>query len=182
MALRNGPEGFGLISRLLHWAMAVGILGTIGLGLALAGQRPSLANIWLFSLHKTVGITLLALVVLRLVWHAVSPPPGPLPGSPAWQLALARWVHRGLYALMLALPLAGWAGSAATGINVVIFGRWTLPGLVPETKANATGFLRLHYILSFLLIALLALHVAGTVHRALKRDGTLRRMVLGGRA
>jgi cytochrome b561 len=179
MALRNGAEGFGLVSRVLHWAMAAGILGTIGLGLSLARTRPNLANIWLFDLHKTIGITLFALVVLRLLWHLVSPPPAPLPGPPAWQIALARWVHRGLYALMLALPLAGWAGSAATGIDVVIYGRWALPGLVPATKANAAGFLALHYALAFLLIALLVLHVAGAVRRAIKRDGTLRRMVLG---
>ena len=118
MSARNTGAGYGWVSRLVHWAMAVGILGMIGLGLRIATMQPRLSNLWLYGLHKSIGLVLLALVLLRLAWHRLSPPP-PLPAKlPAWQHATARMAHGGLYALMLAVPLCGWVASAATGIDV----------------------------------------------------------------
>ncbi|MBI1219755.1 MAG: cytochrome b [Rhodobacteraceae bacterium] len=182
MRLANRPDGFGPVTRLLHWGMAAGILGMLAFGLTLVRMRMSLATVWLFGLHKSIGITLLALALLRLLWHRVSPPPGPLGGVPAAQLALARWTHRALYLLMLAVPLSGWAGSAATGIDVVVFNTLTLPPIVPPSEAGAKALLTLHHWLTWALMGLLALHVAGALKRSvLARDGTLSRMVLGRR-
>ena len=178
-ALGNREGGFGLVSRALHWAMAAGILFMLGLGIVLVRTRPSLETVWLFGLHKSLGILLLVLALIRIGWHELSPPPGPLPGPSEPQMRLARWVRRALYLLMLAVPLAGWAGSAATGIDVVVFGRLTLPGLLPASEVNAKLFLTLHHWLAFALIGVLVLHLAGAAARAVRRDGTLRRMVLG---
>lgn len=182
MRLGNRPDGFGPVTRLLHWGMAAGILGMLAFGLTLVRMKMSLATVWLFGLHKSVGLTLLALALLRLVWHRISPPPGPLGGVPPAQLALARWAHRVLYALMLAVPLSGWAGSAATGIDVVLFNTWTLPPILPPSEAAAKALLLLHHWLTWALMAVLVLHVAGALKRSvIGRDGTLRRMVLGRR-
>lgn len=182
MSLGNRPDGFGPLTRALHWGMAAGILGMLAFGLTLVRMKMSLATVWLFGLHKSIGLTLLVLALLRLVWHRLSPPPGPLGGVPPVQLALARATHRALYVLMLAVPLSGWAGSAATGIDVVVFNIWTLPPIVPPSEAAAKALLTLHHWLTWALMAVLALHVAGALKRSLiARDGTLSRMVLGRR-
>lgn len=181
MPLRNGAARFGWPTRALHWLMAVLILGALPLGIYLSEIEPSLSTLWLFGLHKTVGITILSLAVLRVLWHRLSPPPAPIGGVPAWQAAAARWTHRALYALMFAVPLSGWFASSATGIDTVIFGRWTLPRIAPVSEAWEEAGFEVHEALTTLLIAVIALHVAGAVHRAaVRRDRTLRRMLRGG--
>ena len=81
---------------------------------------------------------------------------------------------------MLAIPVTGWIGSSATGIDTVIFNRWTLPRIAPVSEAWEDAAFEVHETLVTLLVAVLALHVAGALHRALiRRDGTLRRMVRG---
>lgn len=174
------PPGFGRTTRALHWLMAAGILGTFALGTWIARMEVSLATLWLFGLHKTIGISLLALALLRLVWHRLHPPPGPLPGPPAWQMALARATHRALYVLMLAVPIAGWAYASATGLDVLIFNRIVLPPIAPVSEAWENGLHLLHRTLAWTLLALVALHVAGALKRSLgARDGTIARMIRG---
>lgn len=179
MRWRNTPNGFGLISRLLHWTMAALILAQIPLGLQIATMQLGLANLWLFGLHKTIGFVTLILVLIRLVWHRISPPPPPLGDARSLPNRAARAVHVLIYACLVIIPLSGWVASAATGLDVVIFNQITLPAIAPvsETWEN-TGFL-IHNAATKLLMALLLAHIAGAVLRAVKRDGTLRRMIRG---
>lgn len=187
MAIRNTTDSFGWLSRSLHWAMALAVLAMLVLGTVIAGMEVGLANLWLFGLHKTIGITLLALVLVRLIWHRISPPPapiasGPIGGVPDWQQRLALWTHGLFYALLLAIPLSGWIASSATGLDVVFADRWVLPALAPVSEAwEKTGFAA-HGILTKGLIGLIVLHVAGALKRAHAGDGTLRRMLRGTRA
>lgn len=177
--LVNSAGGFGLVSRLIHWVMALALLGMLGLGTLLQNMQPGLANLWLYGLHKTIGITLLALVVLRGLWHRWSPPPAPIGGVPVWQMRAALWVHRALYLLMLAIPLSGWIASSATGIDVMFAERWVMPVLAPVSEAWENAGFAVHGALTKLLMALVVLHVAGALKRAWAGDGTLRRMVTG---
>lgn len=176
----DAARGFGRMSRALHWGMALGILGTAGLGAYVARMEVGLGNLWLFGLHKTIGFCLLALALLRIGWHRLVPPPGPLPGPPEWRMRLARGTHRALYGLMLAVPLSGWAYGSATGIDTVIFGRVTVPPIAPASPQWEAVLVLLHRTLAWTLLALVALHVAGALERAaVRRDGTLRRMLAG---
>lgn len=175
----NGPDRFGWVSRTIHWAMAAGILGMLALGTFIKGMEVSLDNLWLYALHKSVGLTLLVLVVVRIVWHRVSPPPAPIGGVAAWQMRLARGAHGGLYLLMVAVPLTGWVGSAATGLDVVWWG-WVVPRVAPVSEAWSEGILAAHGWLTTALMAVVVLHVAGALWRTIgHRDGTLRRMLWG---
>ena len=178
MALANTDQSFGLVSRVLHWGMALLILFMLGLGLRLANIEPGLANLWLYGLHKTLGFLVLTLIVLRALWHLASPPPPPLGGPDALH-GLARAVHRAFYLLLIAIPLTGWAGSSATGIDVMIADRWTLPPLVEPSADGEDFWFGLHGILTKLLIGLILLHIAGAIRRALAGDGTLTRMIRG---
>ena len=179
MRWRNTATGFGLITRLLHWAMAALILAQIPLGLKIATMQLGLANLWLFGLHKTIGFVALILVLIRLVWHRISPPPPPLGVADSLPNRAARAVHALIYTCLIVLPLSGWVASAATGLDVVIFNQITLPVIAPVSEAwENTGFF-IHNSATKLLMALLVAHVAGAALRAFKGDGTLSRMIKG---
>lgn len=159
--------------------MALAIVFMLVFGTVLARMTPALGTLWLYPLHKSIGLGLLALVLLRLVWHRISPPPASLTtGIPRWQQRAARAAHAGLYTLMIAAPLSGWIGSAATGITVSFFGLGPLPQIVPASEwLDSAGFLA-HAILTKALFALVILHVAAALHRHFSfRDRTLRRML-----
>jgi cytochrome b561 len=178
MALRNGPDSFGLVTRVIHWTMAILILAMFALGLRLTSMEPGLSNLWLYGLHKTVGFSLFVLVLVRLVWHLVSRPPVPI-GPPGRMRTFVKAWHWTLYALMIATPIAGWAGSSATGIDVVIFNRFTLPPLVaPSERAEFVWFI-LHEIFAKVLIGMVIVHMLGALKREMSGDGTLRRMLRG---
>lgn len=176
--LRNGPAEFGLVTRVIHWTMMLLIIGQLALGLRIADMEPGLANLWLYGLHKTVGFGILALVLVRIAWHLVTPPPVPLgPRNAAFWAA--RTAHWALYALVIAIPLTGWAGSSATGIDVMIADRWTVPPLVEASEDGEAYWFRLHDILTKLLIGLITVHMLGAFKREMEGDGTLTRMLKG---
>ena len=179
MIWRNGPASFGLVSRVLHWLMAAGVLFMLALGSYLVRMQPGLANLWLFGLHKTLGIVLLSLVILRLIWHRISPPPPPIGPAAAWETRLARLAHVALLALLVIIPLSGWSASSATGIDVMFMDRWTLPRLAPVSAAWENAGFAVHGLATKALIGVLVLHVTGALWRARRGDGTLRRMVRG---
>ncbi|NHB78314.1 cytochrome b [Rhodobacter calidifons] len=176
--LRNGPSEFGLVTRLIHWAMMLLVIGQLALGLRIADMEPGLANLWLYGLHKTIGFGILALILLRIGWHILSPPPPPLgPRNAAfWAARAAHWA---IYALLIAIPLTGWAGSSATGIDVMIADRWTVPPLVEASEEAEAFWFRLHDILTKLLMALVTIHMLGAFKREMEGDGTLTRMIRG---
>ncbi|MFN3994657.1 MAG: cytochrome b [Tabrizicola flagellatus] len=176
--LKNGPAEFGLVTRVLHWGTMLLVIAQLALGLRIADLEPGLSTLWLYGLHKTLGFAVLALILARIGWHLVSPPPPPLgPRGPAfWAARAAHWA---IYALLLAIPLTGWAGSSATGIDVMIADRWTLPPLVEPSEAAEAFWFRLHDILTKLLMALVTLHMLGAFKREMEGDGTLTRMLKG---
>lgn len=178
MALKNGPDEFGLVTRVIHWVMMLLIFGQLALGLRIKSMEPGLSNLWLYGLHKTVGFGLLVLILLRIVWHIASPPPPPL-GPRNALFWVARAAHWTIYALLIVIPLTGWAGSSATGLDVMIAERWTVPPLVEASEAAEAFWFGLHRILTRLLMALVALHILGAVKRQIDGDGTLTRMIRG---
>ena len=180
MGWRNNERQFGRLTRLIHWGMAALILGQLALGLQIVNMEPALANLWLYGLHKTLGFAALALIVARLIWHRISPPPPPLGDPGAFASRAARMAHRAIYALLLVLPLSGWVASSATGIDVMILDRWTLPAIAPVSEVWERAGFAVHAFAGKALMAVLALHVAGAMKRAIAGDETLNRMIGGG--
>lgn len=177
--LRNDATHFGWVSRLIHWAMAALILSLLVLGTELSHIQPGLANLWLYGLHKTMGLTALALVALRLVWHRISPPPAPLGPPRAWETRAAKAVHHLTYVLLVLIPLAGWVYASATGLDILFADRWVIPPIAPVSEAWENAAYLAHKILTRILMAVLVVHVGGALRRVWQRDGTLRRMTLG---
>ncbi len=173
----NDATRFGLVSRVIHWAMAGLIIGLLILGTKLTTIQPGLANLWLYGLHKTMGLTAFALVLVRLIWHRISPPPAPIGPPHAWKTRLATGVHHLTYALLVLIPLAGWAYASATGLDILFADRWVIPPIAPVSEAWENAALLAHSVLTKLLMAVLVLHVAGALRRGVQGDGTLSRMI-----
>ncbi len=180
MPARNAEASFGWVTRALHWVTALAVLVALPIGVWISEMQVSLEALKYFAWHKTLGVAVLVLILLRILWHRISPPPPPLAHGIVWQDRLAAWVHRSFYVLLVAMPLSGWFASSATGIDTVIFGRWTLPAIAPEDPLwEDIGFVA-HGLISKALIVCVSLHIGGALFRAVvKRDGTLRRMFFG---
>ena len=182
-----GPRYTG-VAILLHWLIAIAIVTIATLGLVMVNVK--LAPVWQFRLyqwHKSVGITILLLAVLRLLWRLSHRPP-PLPADmPRIERQAAESTHVLLYGLMLGLPLVGWALVSASPYNIptVLYGVLPWPHLpvLPHlsNKAAVEGVLKLvHAYGAFVLIGLVALHAAAALrHHLVIRDDVLRRMIPG---
>jgi cytochrome b561 len=160
----------------LHWLIAAGIVCAFALGWIMTELAVSPLRLRMFNWHKWLGITLLALALIRVVWRLTHAPPPFLP-MPGWQSRLAHTLHISLYGFLLLLPLSGWAYSNAVGYPIVYLGKVRLPDLVEKNKELGETLLTLHEVLGWLLLLALALHVAGALkHHFVDRDATLRRM------
>ena len=183
MPLRSADRGWGALVRLFHWLIAALIIAQAVIGLTMVQMGLTPAKVRVFALHKSIGITILALVLLRIAWRLREKRPADPPAMPRWQVAAARAMHLALYVLIVAIPLSGWWFNSASNAPLVWFGRLDVPsltgGYLPAWKPRA---LLLHQTLFWLLVALLVLHVGAALwHHFRQKDDVLRRMVLGAR-
>ena len=186
MPLTNTPQSYGAITKTLHWVTAFGILLMIPLGLiAHALPYDTAADLafkaTLFSIHKTVGVALFFVAVIRILWALTQPRPAPLHPERRAESFLAATIHWLLYGSLVAGPLSGWVHHAATDGFAPIWGPLgqSLP-LVPKDPAFAEAAAGLHSVFVWALGIALALHVAGALkHHVIDKDATLRRMLPG---
>src|SRR5882672_1735942 len=108
MQLRNSTTRFGAIAQLLHWAIVALIIVQFYLAFKGDDLPRGMAKLAVLAQHKSFGITVLALAVIRLVWRCVNPVPAEDPALPSWQRFAARGSHFALYALIFLIPVAGW--------------------------------------------------------------------------
>ena len=167
---------FVLSARVLHWLMAAMILAMLFIGVGMVASV-SERHDWLLAIHKPLGVAIFVLAVLRLIVRLRNPPP-PLPVDlPAVQKLAAYASHYLLYALMLTIPLVGWAMLSAGGYPVMLSQSLRLPAIFP---ANATAFAVLrhaHAWLAMLLFLTFLAHLgAALYHGLIRRDGVLSSM------
>lgn len=128
-----------------------------------------------FNLHKSVGLSLLMLIVLRMYWRFTHRPPAFLNSMKHWEKRLAKATHHSLYLLMFLIPLSGIIMSAGSKYGIKWFGIKVIPGF--DDKAIRELFYEFHEIFGLLLLLILILHILGAVkHSIVDKDGTLRRM------
>lgn len=161
----------------LHWLMAAALAANFALGLSVQDMPLSPQKLKVIAWHKWAGMTLLALVTVRLANRLLFPPPPPEP-APRWQQRAAAAVHLALYGLMFAIPFSGWLVSSAAGIPVIYLNVWELPQLLPKDLAWADQLKQVHKALNLALLVLVSVHVlAALKHHFLDRDRTLVRML-----
>jgi cytochrome b561 len=176
--LRNSAVAYGVIAQLLHWAMVVLVIVQFTLGFSAEGLPISMQRLVLLSHHKSFGMTILGLVLLRLAWRAYSPPP-PLPADMSrMQQAVAHGSHALLYALLLTMPLVGWITSSASHLTVSWFGLFAFPNLVGPDPRLAHIAKAVHFTMAWMLLAVACLHaLAACWHQWWRKDGLLLRML-----
>ena len=166
----------------LHWLIALAVIVQFCWGWWMQGipKQPPGIRADAFNLHKSVGMTIFMLMSVRLLWRWRHPPPA-FPPMPRWQAGLAHVVHATLYAVLLLHPLSGYLGSVFSGYPVKFFGM-TLPAWGHNDPALKNFFSASHFVTSWVLLAAVALHVAGALkHALIDRDGLLSRMGIGTR-
>ena len=162
----------------LHWLIALLLLGQFAFGLILEDiPRGTPDRAIYVNLHKSSGIVIGLLIVLRIAWRLAHRPP-PLPASmPAWQRHIARLSHAALYLCMLTLPLSGYLASNFSKYGVKFFNVVQMPPWGPEDKTLYAFFNGTHHMAALLLALFVALHVLAVAkHMLIDRDGLLWRM------
>jgi cytochrome b561 len=161
----------------LHWLVALMVVAQIVFGwwMLQIPKDPVGPRVDAFNLHKSVGLTVLLLMAVRLAWRATHRAPA-LPSMPAWQAAAARINHGLLYVCLLVQPLSGYVGSAVSGYPVRYFGMM-LPGWAPKNIPLKELLSAVHLVSSWILVAAIAVHVAAALkHQFVDRDRLLGRM------
>jgi cytochrome b561 len=179
MALRNTTRRWGALAQLLHWLIVLLIIVQVTLAVMADDLPAGAKKLGLLARHKSIGITILMLVVVRLLWRWANPTPELPRTLKPYEMTLARWTHALLYLLLFLIPLSGWMMSSARGFPVSWFGFFTLPDLVPKSKPLYESLVFTHVTLAWWVLgAVVALHVAAAAkHHFWLRDDTLRRML-----
>lgn len=185
MPLTNAATRYGTVSKTFHWLIALLILTNVALALV-ADQLPVdtmlRSKAQFFTIHKTIGVSILGVAVLRILWAISQPKPSPLHPERLAENFLADLAHWMLYASLLLVPVSGWVYHAATEGFAPIW--WPLPQNLPGLVYNsvvAEVARTAHWFSNWMLFVALGLHVVGALkHHVVDRDATLRRMWFGG--
>ncbi|MFN7054006.1 cytochrome b [Hyphomonas sp.] len=174
---------YGGVSRANHWIGALLFAGVLSVGfyLAYSGiEGPDRRS--LMGMHRATGTVLLLFALWRVIWRLRQGFPSPLDGVPAWQVIFARITHWGLIACMLAMPLSGvFMMSLLGGRGIDIYGLFTIPPILEIEGIRPIGR-QVHGIVAFTFVGLIGLHILGALkHLLIDRDGTVQRMLAGGR-
>ena len=175
--MRPAAGGYAFPAKLFHWSVAILVLGMIPVGIALNSLPQGPIQDAFYAAHKSTGFVVLLLMIGRLGYRLTHPAPPPEPTTPRWQIGVSHAVHWTLYAILLVMPIIGWAGSNAFGAPVSVYGLFTLPDLVTKDEPLSKTLLAIHATLGITAAALITLHIAAALyHRLVRRDAVLARM------
>jgi len=188
MGIANTATSWGWPARLLHWAMAGLILFQLGLGFRMVRLVDDVpVQFGLYQTHKSWGFVIFVLALVRVLWRATHKPPGLPAGMGRPEVVLAHGAHLALYVLIVAQPVSGWLLASASplqdtwGLKMLVFMWFELPDpFQPGSKGLEDIFKSIHAWAAFAMAVILAGHVAAALrHQFGRRDGLLRRMILG---
>ncbi len=179
MNIQNSRSEWGALSIAMHWVVAIVVFGLFGVGLYMVelDYYDSMYKTAPF-VHKSIGVLLFLVVIFRLFWRFISPPPNGLETHQAWEKKLAYWVHIALYVLLLVLMISGYLISTADGRAVSVFGWFDVPSVISgiDNQEDIAG--EIHEILAYVLISMVAIHAVGALkHHFLDKDHTILRML-----
>jgi len=173
---------YGATAKVFHWLVAALIAVQLPLGWLMPDIEPGMTPGTAMSVHISIGVTILALIVLRFSWR-LTHPVAPESGLPGWQRVSSELVHWLLYLTVLATTLTGWCFASAHGWTIYLYGIAPLPRLVAEGSPLGDDLGELHEPLTWALLVLVGLHIAAAlVHLFIYRDRVMHRMLPGSAA
>jgi cytochrome b561 len=177
MSQSRDQAHYTTVAVILHWLIAVALIGQIGFGWFLdTVPRGTPARSFYVNLHKSTGLTLAVLIVARLVWRVAHRPP-PLPAfMRLWERGDAKRSHAALYACMIGMPLSGYIASNFSKYGVKLFNVLTLPPWGVDDPQTYSIFNTTHVVLSYAFVALIVVHVLAALKHAVAKDGVFSRM------
>lgn len=179
MQVRNTANRFGVVTIGIHWLVAIAVFSLFGLGYWMVDL--SYYDDWYKTgpgIHRSIGILLLVVMVVRLVWRFVNPVPRPLPSHSRFEVLAAHGAHLLLYVLLFVAMISGYLISTADGSFISVFDWFEVPSVTGQIKGleDTAGFV--HYWSTWALVVLAGLHgLAALKHHFIDRDDTLRRML-----
>ena len=179
MGWKNTTKSYGLISIIIHWISALTVFGLFGVGLymmSLSYYDPLYQSLpwW----HKSIGLTLFAVTLFRLLWKTINPKIAHLPEHSKTTVRLAVSVHHLIYLLLFAIMVSGYLISTADGRSVSFFGWLEVPALLSGISEQEDFAGEVHFYLAWSLVILASLHgLAAIKHHVIERDQTLKRMI-----
>jgi cytochrome b561 len=179
------PGGYPASSKWLHWLVAICVLVTVPVGVYLPYAEGSPMQDHLYNFHKSLGVLIMILMVLRLINRIAVGAPAPEPGLARWQRAASSAVHGMLYVLLFIQPIVGYWANSAFGATTPVFGLFEIPAIVATDQDMAGRLFALHRWIGILIALLVAMHIGAALqHFLIFKDGVLQRMLpraLGGR-
>ena len=171
-------EEYSGFAKLMHWVIAACVLFIIPAGIAMANLPDGDLKNALYTLHRSTGVLVLALMLIRLAYRLINGVPGPEPTLNSLQRVVSGIVHLALYGLLIAQPIIGWVATSAYGAQISVFGLFTLPAIVAKDEALAKPLFQVHELIGFAIAGLLVMHIgAALFHYFIRRDGVLQRML-----
>jgi len=181
--MKNTENSYGIVAKSFHWILFLMLTFSIVAGNFLASMPKGVEKLQAAGMHKSFGLVILALVLLRLGWRLVNIQPKDSEGTPAVQSLMAHAMHWVLYALMFAQPLSGILMSQAAGFPVSLFGVFELPVLLDKDPSLAQLFRGAHGTVWILLVLAVVGHAGAALHHHfIKKDDVLKRMGFGAQA
>jgi cytochrome b561 len=178
MPTQESRTRFTAMAQLLHWLIAALIVTQFALGWTAVDLPLGTHKLALFARHKSFGMTVLMLTIVRVVWRWANPPPELPAGMTPLERTLARATHLAFYALLFAMPITGWLMSSAKKYSVSWFGLFTWPDLIAQNKTAFEALKTTHDYLSDVLLVIAVLHIlAALKHHFLNKDDVFLRML-----
>ena len=180
MPVPRDKRGYTLPARVLHWLTAIIVIAIIPAGIYMAGASPGPTTNLIYNLHRSFGFVLLPIMLIRLGYRLMVPPPALPPDIPPFQQFVAHATHWALYALLIIQPIIGWIATSAYRAPVSIFWLFELPPIWPQNRAFSEALFEVHEVLGFAIAALALAHIgAALYHHFIRKDDVLLRMMRG---
>ena len=179
--IRNTSSSWGSVARSFHWILGAIILGMLAYGWWMNHVPPRPDRFFHRSIHADIGSLVLMLMAVRLVWRGLNPRPALPSDTPRWWRIAAQVSHWAMYAITILVAMLGWAHSGAhTPDYADWFGLFRVPQITSPDKAAPRAYEDRHIFFAYVLLALIAIHVAAALwHHLVKRDRVTSRMIDG---
>jgi cytochrome b561 len=178
MTYGTRTDHYPATSKLLHWLVAVCVLTTAPVAIAMTRVSEGPTQDILYNFHKSLGVLILILMILRLINRLAAGAPTAAPEIEPWQKTISSVVHTSLYVLLIAMPIVGYVANSIYGAPTPFFGLFDLPPLLSKNEALATQLFTIHRWVGWLLIFVVLIHVSAALyHHFIRSDSVLKRML-----